>query len=82
MWGTDNLYVADAVSRFGLGICSPPERVSLGLGSQSHGDDYGLRVQYRGIHAGRPGKWRDDESGFAGSALTYCTCMYKRSSWG
>ena len=70
VWGTDNLYVADAVSRFDLDICSPPERVSLGLGSQSHGDDYGLRVQYRGIHAGRPGKWRDDENGSAGSALT------------
>ena len=51
VWGTDNLYVADAVSGFGLGICSPPECVPLGLGSKSHGDDYGLRVQCRGFHA-------------------------------
>jgi hypothetical protein len=71
VWGTENLYVADAVSCSVTGYLLTPERLPLRIGGQSNGDNYGLRIQYRRFHAGRPGK-RDDVSECAGSALTCC----------
>jgi hypothetical protein len=69
VWGTENLYVADAVSCSATGYLLTPERLPLRIGSQSNGNDYGLRLQYRRFHDGRPGKW-DDVSECTGSALT------------
>jgi hypothetical protein len=69
VWGTENLYVADAVSGSVTEYMLTPERLPFRIGSQSDGNDYGLRTQYRRFHVGRPGK-RDDVSECAGSALT------------